>query len=795
MQDQFEPLGESAVSSGERSFIVSLKVDWNRDGLFDHELSDMSRFVHSVSTDRSLQSSTAAELDVVLSGEDDEGRSLAFIFSPYNINSPFLNEDLIGCEVIYELGIDTPLGVLMYPQFVGNVRRISPDRGTNSVEITALDRVEVLRKPIILPPWAVSEQHVNIGRLESQLFKSSFLIDHAIRQCDTSTSPWRPITRDESGGDVDAGCQVFITGNGGMSPCIGWNDNPTIQEYPNSEGGVAAYETIGQTHPFAPDPTVKPDVFAAMGAFSDQDLLLYWVRDREAINSLASHTLGFTLIQGGTQWYDWWATGGPSRILLCKTNDFIQMDIWIEDGIAWTEWHRQGSSPLSLFGPDVTIPAGDLCQIHVAWDAFRFSGPEVYIAAGANNSGVVDLGDPISFVGGVDPGAGHVWVGRQSAMQDIYFNSTNFTGIGSGVNFKPRAAKYAASVDQGLNRISFTPDIGKPQAWNFVKEVADTERGAVFWDEEGRFRFWNFDRIQTLKNTIVRQITIDDLSQLTLESTLDSVRNVYAVEKSRARAVVTTAYESQDINEFYVPAGTTKRFRLYLDNTQSPRPERSLRYKDTSSDPVGAWNDDITHGYVFQWLLGTNWVEAVTGNTLGVDIDAFYDEDGSVIVKIWNGWGEPIRLARGNTDSSYPAFRLGGSKIIRYDDYVDVYQNDPSIAKFNPQTLEMSGTWVQEYIDNEGLITKLLGNTIGPEPVTDQITIAGDPRLQMGDTIRLSDDTGFGARLDMQILGIRRSFVVDAGVTDNLTVQLLPVSGIWDDPIYGLWDDTFIWGV
>src|SRR5688572_821043 len=497
MQDQFEPLGESAVSSGERSFIVSLKVDWNRDGLFDHELSDMSRFVHSVSTDRSLQSSTAAELDVVLSGEDDEGRSLAFIFSPYNINSPFLNEDLIGCEVVYELGIDTPLGVLMYPQFVGNVRRISPDRGTNSVEITALDRVEALRKPIILPPWAVSEQHVNIGRLQSQLFKSSFLIDHALRQCDTSTSPWRPITRDESGGDVDAGCQVFITGNGGMSPCIGWNDNPTIQEYPNSESGVLAYEAIGETHPFAPDPTVKPDVFAAMGGFSDQDLLLYWVRDREAINSLASHTLGFTLIQGGTQWGNWWADGVASRILLCKTNDFIQMDIWIEDGIAWTEWHRQGSSPLSLYGPEVTIPPGDLCQIHVAWDAFRFSGPEVYIAAGANNSGVVDLGDPISFVGGRDPGAGHVWVERQSAMQDIYFNSTNFTGIGSGVNFKPRAAKYAASVDQGLNRISFTPDMGKPQAWNFIKEVADTERGAVFWDEEGRFRFWNFDRIQT----------------------------------------------------------------------------------------------------------------------------------------------------------------------------------------------------------------------------------------------------------------------------------------------------------
>src|SRR5689334_5225528 len=110
MQDQYEPLGESVVSDGERSFYVSLRVDWNRNGLYDHELSDMSRFVNTATTDRALEGtspmalslvegSAAAELSVILVGEDSEGRNLASIFSPYQINSPFWGKHVIGCEI------------------------------------------------------------------------------------------------------------------------------------------------------------------------------------------------------------------------------------------------------------------------------------------------------------------------------------------------------------------------------------------------------------------------------------------------------------------------------------------------------------------------------------------------------------------------------------------------------------------------------------------------------------------------------------------------------------------------
>src|SRR5690606_42117161 len=78
---------------------------------------------------------------------------------------------------------------------------------------------------------------------------------------------------------------------------------------------------------------------------------------------------------------------------------------------------------------------------------------------------------------------------------------------------------------------------------------------------------------------------------------------------------------------------------------------------------------------------------------------------------------------------------------------------------------------------------------------TDAITIAGDPRLQMGDTIEIKDPEGMGETLRVQILRISRTFSRDGGLEDVLTVELVRPAGIgiWDSEQYGIWDDTFRW--
>jgi hypothetical protein len=80
-------------------------------------------------------------------------------------------------------------------------------------------------------------------------------------------------------------------------------------------------------------------------------------------------------------------------------------------------------------------------------------------------------------------------------------------------------------------------------------------------------------------------------------------------------------------------------------------------------------------------------------------------------------------------------------------------------------------------------------------PDTENITLAGDPRIQLGDTFRVSDPEGFGARFDMQVFGITRTYDVQSGLSDTYAVKLINTpGGIWDDNQYGIWGSTFIWG-
>lgn len=805
MQDQHEPIGEVAVSSGERSFIISLRVDWNRNGLYNHELSDMSRFVKSASTDRALQGaapeelgfisgSAAAQLSVTLAGEDSQGRNLTSIFSPYQINSPFWTLDPVGCEIEYQIGIDAgAAGVLWYPQFIGQIRTISPDRGSSRVDITALDRVEALRQAVGFAPWAVSESHAQLGRLQAQLMWGHHVIDTCLRLCDVSCSPYRPITTAEIGsGEAWTGPQVFLTGNGGLTPAIGWMDNITRQEFPATELGVLMYEELGVPHPSAPDTTKKPYVFAAVGNLPDSDTLVYWAKSRQQIASNAAQVLGFTLIQDQGQQGTWWSVMPETKVMFARTNDEIELQIYMEAGDVWTEWDRQGAHPAHIIGPSVTIPAGTSCDIHVCWDPFFPSGGTVYISAGANNSGLVSVSNPGVFGGG-DELAGLVEITRQVAMQDVYFTTTHFWGVGNGLIYRPKAAKYAASLDPGLNRLSNMPIPDKREAWDVIKSVADAEVGAVFWDEEGKFRFWNFNTIQEKRSTIVRELTLDDVDGLDITRSLDSVRNVYAMDQSKARSVTDNVYVSQDVDEFYVPAGTRKYFQLFIDDVISPEPRFMDRYKSTSSDPVPAWNDNVRHGYVFQFFQSGVWSEAVTGSTAGIDINSYLDENGFVVVNIWNGWSVPIRLASGSGSDSQPAFRLQGTRTVRYDDQTVITKDDASITKYGPRTLKLNGEWYQDESNFNNILSEFLARTTSPSPSSDRLLIAGDPRLQLGDAIRIKDKPGFGEHFDVQIYGITRTFDIDSGLTDSLAVQLVPAGGKWDDPVYGIWGSTFVW--
>lgn len=808
MQTQGGAAAEAAIVSGERRFHVRLLADWNDNGAYDHALSDLSGFVKSVTTDRSLkgglpsditlvQGAGAAEIDIQLSGEYN-GLPFISVFSPYQTLSPFWNSTPVGTEVTYEIGVEVLDGTIYwYPQFVGNIRTVTPDRGSGYVNITALDRVELLRRPVGFPAWAMYEYHTSRGIIESLLTDTQWVIDHCLRKCNVSPTPLRPTSREENGlpdNDV-TGPQIWINGTGGWMPTIGWCDNWNVVEFPDTEStGLPMYMTSGAVHPGSPEPTTKPLAFHALQT-AGNDTLKYWCTNRDRMTPQGIQVLGMTLITSGTNG-TYYQTASDFTVMSVRIGSQYRIDVKIgNSGKIWTE-HVDEILAITKTSSQVTIPTGgDFVQCNIVWDAFHPNGPMVYVSAGANtnNAGAYeDLGAVYTYVSRTDELKGLFSLFHQVAMNDIRYSSTNFGSltVASALNWGYRAASYVAVLDRGSNGISYLPQRQADDAWDVISAVAAAEFGAVFWDEDGVFRFWNSARLGNLKSTIVRDMSLDDVMGLRITNTLDSVRNIWSVDAGKRIGAQGVTYESTSVDEFYVPGGTERFFRIWEDSVLSPNPGKLTRYSTIPASAFPQWGDDVIQGYVVQWWNGSAWAED-DGKVSGVDIYCYFDNEGKLVVKIYNGYSEEMRLS---TNNSQPAMRVEGTAIQTKDSQVSVTKDLTSINKWNGRNFRLQGDWYQEYFNYKGMINTLLQSTKEPTPTTDSIIIPGDPRLQFGDTIRINDKYGFGESFNIQIYGIRRSFDVDSGLTDTLSVQLIAPGGIWDDATYGIWEQTFVWG-
>jgi hypothetical protein len=810
-----------AIMARTRTFRVRLRVDWNGDGLYTHALSEMSLYVEEISTDRALkgslpsdillvEGSAAAELNVSIGGEYNR-LSMTSVFSPYNGLSPLYTKDVIGAEIRYDIGLDTALGTVWYPQFIGNISTVTPERGDNSVTIRALDRVEKLRAPMLFPQWALSDYWANRGRKLGQLFDTQQVIQMCLQQADTSASARRPTTRDEYAKyfGSEGYKMLFISGANGHLPTTGWWDNGQAVPISNVEGsGAPNYTKNGPVHPLSPEPTNKPYAFAAYGANTDGIYQKYWMTDRFETSINSEFFLGGVMnISTAFPNGSWHVTAADTVIMNYRLGEKRRVDIMVGSGQMWLRFVNENNS-FSNVTPKLNIPTGvDNVEFFAHVDATANSGTRAYMRVGTNShAGWQYISNGYPGDSNYDALTGLLQINRNMSLSDVCVSVNYVPAIVPAQDEGPlwRVAKYPAVLDAGLNRFSFVPDglTGK-DAWDIITAVAGAEFGSVFWDESGAFHFWNYNTVKSKQSTIVRTIDVDQFTDLKITNSLDSVRNALSVGlKKRQAASSINVYKSNSVDEFYVPASTIAYFDVQVDNVQFMEPRFLQRFtKHTSGAAATAfmsWNEWVTHGYVYQQLFGDGWREPNDASTL--DVGAWYTRDGIMRVRIVNFQLNPIRLAVsnqptvGNADST-PACWIGGTLINDQAALGITTRDNASIGKYGQRNYEATGDWYQEYYNSNGLANVLLSRTTKPIPTTDQITIAGDPRLQLGDTIQLNDSDGLGEQLRAQITGITRKFSISSGLTDVLTVELLRPAGlgIWDSSQYGRWDQSLIW--
>lgn len=839
----------AVIESKNRQFIVEIKADWGGNGLFNTLYSDLSDFADDITVDGALSGSLPTELMLV---EGSAARQLTFtlgghihpgvyaggqinkklnwvqVFAPYNGESPLYNLKTIGAEITYRLGVPTPMGVVWYPQFVGNVRTISPSRSRNSVTIVALDRSEKMRQPVTLPIWAISSWHLQRGYGEAQLTSSHWVIDQCLRSADISTTPYRPVTKREFAalGEPEMGLQFFMTGNGSMLPSVGVVSNARIQGYPWSEGtGQDMYQRSGLAHPLVDQETrdnnlrpynlrdvrgdntgVVPRVIPTNPQTNDADAgkafnLQYRARDVLEMkgNANGTHWLGFTLLTpaGDTRWqtadvYPLEVYVGNNRtIRIHMLNGSVRGELW-----NWTLNSQQGSALWG--GAWVTIPTGrESVQIDVQASGVFSTDLRIAVRAAENfSTNNVLANATVTTV--KDQREGEVRVRHLAHMQDIYW-SCRFIGLGSGwqdsfvTENARRPAKYAAVLDEGLNKLTQTPATVYDDGWSLATSVASAELGAVFWDEKGIFRFWNRNTIVAKQDTPVKILTLDDVGDLGMTNSSDSVRNIYTMDMLMATADQNNIFESTDVDQFYLAPGATVTTTIDISNTdiQAVAPGEVRRFATTADANVpDQWNDATTfHGYIVEFNTnndGVTWAEK-NNFVSGIDVQAYTDQNGRLTITFWNGYDEAARFSK---------LRLGGTLVTRQSNRIYQTEDANSIAEYGPQNLTLSGDWIQY---QPGGVTKLgdflLPRTVKAIPATDNIEVAGDPRIQYADALLVADPEGFGEGMRIQVLGITRTMSRANGLVDNYTVELTrpPNIGIWDSSQYGRWDQTFIW--
>lgn len=799
---------EEAITARERRLSVRLLVDWNRNGLFDHELSDMTEYVGDVETDRALkgsapeelfliEGSSAASMTVTVGGEYN-GLSMVQVLSMFSFLSPFYMEDIVGSEIFYDIGVETSVGTIWYPQFRGFVQTITPGRSGNSVIITALDRVEVMRKNVTLPHWTMEEARMAANPINSPI-EAQWIINTVLKQVNVSDSPYRPATASELGvTSPDEGTLYFNSNSGGIPPVIGNTDsaNGTLDDSlgdPWYEGGVK--------HPEAADPTAPslvPRIIAGSPNAAPGQTSRLTRMDSDLVTG--THYVSFTIDASQPNW----------DLQLKTLNQIASVTLFDAHSIVFET--QAGTGAIRCYDPGlggfitphVPLPVGlTSFRVYLIWEN-QPAGGRYYLRVGPNFTGFTATAYTPSGVEGSAVSShlrGYVAVRGFASITDFAYVRTNATGV-STTDVSTVVAKYAADVDRSNNRISALTHSTTLDAWAVVQDVAAQEMGSVFWDENGVFKFWTFQRMIDKLASPVRTLSLDDISDLSVTYSLDSIRNSWTVKQSKIRLTdvraergyAAFAFQSSDVDQFVTPPNSTRTFRIN-ESFEEIFHQDLFRKKTVAGAtwPGTPYTSDAFHAaYVVQYsATGTGgWAE----NNAAADLDVrpIWDEQGYPALRVRNPTANYARLA---TDANEPACRFFASIKTETDLGLTTYSDASSIGKYGTRSLDIDGQWIQDQYNANGLVPVLMSRTLAPIPRTDAITTAGDPRIQLGDALIIKDPNGIGDDLKVQVYGIRRSFSKDNGLTDQLTVEIARPTfpGIWDSPVFGRWDETFNW--
>ncbi|WP_144311946.1 hypothetical protein [Actinopolyspora erythraea] len=777
-----------AIKAGHRRLINSIQIDWDQDGSFSHPLTNLHPYLMRASFDQVwngtapeeiqlIEGYAAAKLDIEVSGNHG-GMSLVSQFSPENPWSIFYPDSVLaGSPVYYSIAVVTELGNETFVQLRGRVRDVGVDRETGVVTISCLDYVEHLRDTITLPAYAIDIKYLSQGFKRGGLIDSSSLIDLAARSGGFTAGP-RP-------GLGDYGETILsVPLHGSPLPEKGFLDND-LQIHKTEEWEDQGYSP---SEAYRDGPHGYLAANAVPKGYEQYARKSYWIDPEDGTSSLSTGTYVFGC------WVHW------TEPDLYNTANLIEL--LYGDGILIL---RVDGSTGEVFpvthDKDDVENVGEKKPLSSGWNYVEV-GFENDIAIRSRTRVGDDEGSPIEIrskplsssytaltnlvhVQHVHP-MSDVEIAYSPSDDYLQYIHKNITPVGN------------AQVSKGRNRATHTTR-RSVEAWELIKEVAGAEFGAAYFTNDGTFVFLNYEDILNKQTSTELEIGINDIEGLSLRRTLSSVRNHWQVTTSSAHMAHKTVWEYSDSSsplvDFYgeyYPAelisGTAAGRHEYI-----VRPDDRMICPNPYSLPIVApsdkWSSEIPRAGRTPYANGS--YVGDSGANLSTEQKWYGDH---IRISLWNSLSDDVEYI--NPDGEY-RYRVDGTRVIDDGKTTWTVSHSDSKDKYGVRSIRLSGNyWYQDRFQIETMLQEQIERFAYPIPVTDDISIPGDPRVQLGDVLELTDPYGISPTIYLQILGIKRDMSTGQGLTDTYQVEVIKSTtyGQWDDHKYGIWDQSMIWG-
>lgn len=681
---------------------------------------------------RAFSGSSSAQLTVALAGTDNT--SAPALYGPW---APRSSGDVTrpGQSAVHRWGV----GDSAVPTFRGSVRARSAQSGTDSVDLSALDGAERLRMPAQLPrPSGGIDADTPFGAATNWVASPTWAVDHLIRNAGIHTCP-----------PARSGALLYASMHGGAAANIGylkslsgdWSQwTKTNAPWECAVQGSSAGTTKAE---------YAPQVRSVNRNHSDGFLYEVWI-DNKGVTS-GNRTVDLSLS---------WVPANLTPVYTTLRADFEKGAVTFYNG---TNPDPAKNPETSWSVEELTVQFG---RWHFAmWLKFSASGvPTVegtvqypegsgkFLSPGTVGSAIPpgSMGNNILRIGGVRVES--LQVSQLAAKPSTYEDITQ-TG----------KWKRTATLDVPDIPMRVVP-VASGGAWDTITAIARATLSTAEFDGDGIFRWRNRSRWATAPT--VPNVTVTsarELASLTVMEEIDACRNHCSVKWANwSRVKANKATTKAAVNIYGIPAGGTFGINWTVgdDELDTPPPftytdalPDCIRFVDANSSSASMVYGAVEVGTRRENGLlmltmrnrsnSTVWLRGATTQLASVSLLTPSIDSGMTPSDHWAAaWNETSQKAYG----------------------VQEFQHDPQ-------------GWVQDSSSAASLATALRTAGAYPVPLLGNVEILPDPRIQLGDVVRIVDTTGAQLNTLAWVIGIRTA--AEGGIVrQTLTLRGTAYNGI-----------------